>query len=435
MSRVLGTAFGAATLFVCAFASRKLRREDEWSAWDALPALLLAGVSGYACWSSGGLETQLFTFLVTLGAALYLGAEDPPLSSAIAFGLSALTRPEGLFLFALTGLHLVAMKIARRKLVPTRAELRFVLVFLALVVPHLLWRRSYYGWWLPNTFYIKSSGGAGTWQQGAFYLWRFTAQLHMWVFPLLAAIGFAVKREAGAKRLFGYALLVCGAFCVYVASVGGDFMGLYRFMMPIVPLLVLCGAFGLRLALDPIKIPIARLVAVVALLGAHAWHARTIDKQSLTIGADRGIDTPGYLRWYTADRAAIGKWFGRYRKPDDYAAVGGAGAQVWYSRIPSLDCFGLSDAYIAHEVPATSHRPGHQKYAPDHYILSKKPTIITSHNYRFVNAPYVPPEWEAKLWAERGYRYVSVQVPGMSSPWYAFLLRNDRHMGPEEREP
>ena len=65
----------------------------------------------------------------------------------------------------------------------------------------------------------------------------------------------------------------------------------------------------------------------------------------------------------------------------------------------------------------------------------KKPTIITSHNYRFVNAPYVPPEWEAKLWADRGYRYVSVQVPGMSSAWYAFLLRNDRHMGPEEREP
>ncbi len=33
-------------------------------AWAALPALLLASSSGFACWSSGGLETQLFTMLV-----------------------------------------------------------------------------------------------------------------------------------------------------------------------------------------------------------------------------------------------------------------------------------------------------------------------------------------------------------------------------------
>ena len=37
------------------------------SAWDALPAALLAASAGFACWTSGGLETQLFTFLVTLG--------------------------------------------------------------------------------------------------------------------------------------------------------------------------------------------------------------------------------------------------------------------------------------------------------------------------------------------------------------------------------
>jgi putative copper export protein len=44
MSRVLGTASGVVTLFVCARGSRWLRGDSEWSAWDALPALLLAGV-------------------------------------------------------------------------------------------------------------------------------------------------------------------------------------------------------------------------------------------------------------------------------------------------------------------------------------------------------------------------------------------------------
>src|SRR5262245_28040122 len=94
MSRVLGTGFGIATFFVLAGLSRRVRGSGEasgasrgasreavpsgmpasidWAVWDALPALILAGVPGYACWSSGGLETQMFTFLVTLGAAWHL---------------------------------------------------------------------------------------------------------------------------------------------------------------------------------------------------------------------------------------------------------------------------------------------------------------------------------------------------------------------------
>jgi arabinofuranosyltransferase len=426
MSRLLGTACGVATLGVCTWASRTLRGAD-WSPWDALPALLLAGVPGFACWSSGGLETALFTLLVTLGAVLYLVRDQPSRGSAIAFGLAALTRPEGILFFGLTGLHLVIVKLARKKWKPTGAELGWVAWFLVLVVPHLVWRRSYYGYWVPNTFYIKASGGAGTWNQGGYYLLQMILQFHLWMVPLLMVVGLLARREKGPLRLYGYVLLVAGAFFVYVASVGGDFMGLFRFALPIVPLLVLSASLGLWLLSDRLR-PAVMVPLVIALLAGHAWHAFTVDKKSLTIGADRGIDTPGFLRWYTADRAAIGKWFAQYVKEDDYAAVGGAGAQVYYSGIRSLDCYGLSDAYIAHKVPAHSSRPGHQKYAPDDYILSKKPTIITSYNYRIGAAPYVGAD-EA-MWRARGYHYVSVQIPGLSSPWYSFLLRNDRSLGP-----
>jgi hypothetical protein len=450
MSRLLGTAFAIATMLVCAWRTRR----DGWSAWDAVPALALAAVPGYACWASGGLETQMFTFFITLGAAWYLGdgeasgasrgsspAAVPPgmpvvvaprPRSAIAFGLAALTRPEGLLFFALTGLHRLAS--ARRRAL---RDWRWVAWFCVLVVPHLLWRRWYYGWWLPNTFYIKSSGGAGTWAQGAYYLQRFVEDFQLWAPAVLALVGLTLAR---AWRTLSYLVLVVGVFCVYVASVGGDFMGLYRFALPVVPLLFVAAVTGLRQIAAPLP-SVAQVAIVAALLGGHAWHARKVTEHALAfIGADRGIDTPGYLRWYTADRAAIGKWFGQHAQPDDYAAVGGAGAQVWYSRIPSLDCFGLSDAHVAHEVPARSNRPGHQKYAPDDYILSRHPTIITSANYMISGAPYVGPD--AALWMQRGYHYVSVQVPGLSSPWYSFLLRNDRSLGPlpklnapPEREP
>src|SRR6185369_12173152 len=123
--------------------------------------------------------------LVTSGMLIYLrdhlAGGEPKRTSAILFGLSALTRPEGILFFALTVLHRSIVKLVGRKLKPGRDELVWVGWFLALVVPHLLWRRWYYGWWLPNTFYIKSSGGAGAWAQGAYYLSRVVEQFHLWV--------------------------------------------------------------------------------------------------------------------------------------------------------------------------------------------------------------------------------------------------------------
>jgi hypothetical protein len=449
MSRVLGTACAVATLGVTAWLSRRLRG-SEWSPWDGLPALLLAGVPGYACWASGGLETQLFTLLVTLGGAWHLEEtlDDaaPRVKTAVAYGLAALTRPEGALFFALTVLHRGIVQLVQRRVRVGASELRFGGAFVAILGPYLVWRRWYYGWWLPNTFYIKASGIGGSWQQGGYYLLKVVSDYHLWAVPLLLVPGLLLRPERGARVFAGFATLVVGVFALYVASVAGDFMGLYRFVMPALPLCALAAALGMRLLLAPLagSQPAVAVVATALLLAGHAAHAVAVDQRSFKIGADRGIDTPGFLRWYTADRAAIGKWFGQYARPDDYAAVGGAGAQVYFSRIRSLDCYGLSDEHIAHEVRPISSRPGHQKYAPDSYILSKRPTIITSYNYRIGNAPWVGPD--AALWMQRGYHYVSVRIPGLSSPVYSFLLRNDRSLGPlpalnvagaagEEREP
>jgi arabinofuranosyltransferase len=293
-SRVFGTLFGVATLGTTAYLSRALRG-GGWRWWDAVPALFLAAVPGYACWSSGGLETQMFIFFFTLGAAFYLTDQQP--RAAVAFGLAALTRPEGILFFALTGLHHL---ITRRRF--GRDELKWVAIFAVIVVPHLLFRRWYYGWWLPNTFYIKSSGGQGTWAQGGYYLRRFAEDYHLWLFAACAFL---------APRIRVYLLIVGGVFAVYVASVGGDFMGLYRFALPIVPLLFVAAADGIRPLLERVSSEVERVpvgpIAVAVLLAGHTWHAYKVTQHANTwIGADRGIDSPAFLRWYTADRAAVG---------------------------------------------------------------------------------------------------------------------------------
>ncbi len=371
----------------------------------------------------------MFTFFVTLGSALYLAPSDGDRlrrGAAVAFALAALTRPEGNLFFAIAMGHRI---VTRWRLTLRRDTLLCVAIYYGLTLPHALWRHHYYGYWVPNTFYIKSSAGLAAWRVGVYYLGRFIETFVLWA--------MALPIFAAGKRYIGYIAPAVLIFCLYVISVGGDFMGLYRFALPIVPMIAVGCAAGLRnLAVRVTdggnRRAWAPPVAVAALLAAYAWHDVGVDRAAqvyLGPGAsDNGIDTPGYLRWYTNDRAAIGKWFARYAQPDDYAAVGGAGAQVYYSRMRSLDCYGLSDEYIAHKAPVLSNRPGHQKYAPTDYVLSRHPTIITSNRYAIADAPVV--REDAAFWRAHGYHYVSAEVPGLSSRWYSFLKRIDRPFGP-----
>src|SRR6185312_5837220 len=113
--------------------------------------------------------------------------------------------------------------------------------------------------------------------------------------------------------LVGYATLVVAVFALYVASVGGDFMGLFRFVMPVIPLVAVVASLSFCSALSRIDRVAPAVVAIA--LGLHAWHAVGVDKAALVIPgpSDNGIDRPGWLRWYTEDRAQIGRWFARYR--------------------------------------------------------------------------------------------------------------------------
>src|SRR5262249_3899015 len=110
-----------------------------------------------------------------------------------------------------------------------------------LYAPYYLWRYHYYGWPFPNTFYVKSSGGAGTARRGLFYLWQFLRDYGFWfVLPL------AVPPKKAVRPLFSLTLLSAAGFSLYVVSVGGDFMGLYRFLVPMLPLLALTAQEALR---------------------------------------------------------------------------------------------------------------------------------------------------------------------------------------------
>ena len=440
-SRVLGIAFGMGGLFVV---NRITLRLDEGRprAAHALATVGLALTAAYACWCTGGLETQLFTLLFLLATSAFLLELDgaPENKSAVWFALAGMTRPEGVLLFGLAGFfRLLHMVLAERRWIPTRREVVWVALFLAVFAPYFAWRWWYFGWPLPNTFYVKSSGGAGALPWGLYYLRRFVEDHLLYLLVPLGLAGFAHRHDPRRFRLFCFGTLVLTVFAAYTAKVGGDFMGLYRFVLPVMPLAALMLAESLRHLGRQLQgyVPSALQVTVaVVLLGAYGVGQVKVSEQGMNlIGADRGIDTPGYLKLYADERIAVGRWFAQHARPDDLMTVGGAGVIPYYSGIKSYDVFGLVDEHIAHEPSMTvSQRPGHQKWGSDAYMLSRKPTLIT-HIYHL----HARAADNVEYWRGQGYEWVTATIPGLTAPpLYSFLKRADRAFGPfpaTERSP
>jgi hypothetical protein len=460
-ARVLGVLCGALGLLLTLRLGRTLNG-GRASPWDAVAPLLLAATGSYAAWSMGGLETQLFTVFLLAGVWLYLrdllawpDTEAPRrwlLLSGLCFGLAALTRPEGVFLFALTALHrLLYTLLGERRFRPRQAEAAWIGVVVLIVAAHFLWRWRYYGWPFPNTYYIKSASGPATIDRGLYYLWSFARDYGVYLLPAICLLGWPGRAARGARVLFGYAALVLVPFCVYVVRVGGDFMGLYRFLVPLLPLCALLVQEALRQAAGRVVPAVGRLVpaaAVTALVLAHAGSSLDVSiRQVRATGADRGIDSIGYLKKFADDRALVGKWLGSVARADDYLTVGGAGAQPYYAGIPTLDAFGLTNAYIAHVVPPASDRPGHQKFACNEFVVENRPCpgtrkgsppppprprpTILCHTYRLGDyGPHRPAAGDAAYWRGLGYEWVSARIPGLNPPYYSFLKRLDRELGP-----
>jgi hypothetical protein len=430
-SRFLGVVFAVGTLAVLVRASLRLSGQRP-SGWHLVAPVLLAATGAFACWTTGGLETQLFTFLATLGFTLLLEdvSSGRGFASAAAFALAAMTRPEGALLFALGAGFRCATWLGReRRIWPRRNELAWVGLFAALFVPYFAWRWSYYGWPFPNTFYVKSSGGAGTWMLGGYYLRRFAEDYGAPFFILLAMAGRPARDDRPRRDLFRLTALVWLTFAAYVVKVGGDFMGLYRFILPVLPLGALVLQESLRrlcARLRPVVgRPVLALAGALLAAGFLAGSARVTRTALTFVGADNGIDTPAYLRKYVEDRIPIGQWFGRHGRPDDLMAVGGAGVIPYYSGIPAYDVFGLVDAAIAHDPRMTvSNRPGHQKWGSDAYMLSRSPTLIT-HKYCLHG-----PCGDERAWTPAGYEWVRAALPGPAPTYYSFLKRRDRAFGP-----
>jgi len=167
-SNVSGIASGVVTVALLVFFSAKYAGWDNPIIW--LAPLLLSTSRSFTGWCTGGLATLFFTMLVFLAVLQFLRERkkevQAPIFSSILLSLASLTRPDALLFTCIVGVFFISEVLLKRR--KFAALLSWVAPYILIVGAHFLWRYSYYGFWLHNTFYAKVSGFWG--EQGYLYL-------------------------------------------------------------------------------------------------------------------------------------------------------------------------------------------------------------------------------------------------------------------------
>ena len=382
-SKVLGATFGLGAVLGVAATAPLVSAPRPCRTHGAVAVAFLLCSAPFALWSVTGLETSLVACL--LSWAVYFELRDHlvevPRSrwprSALLFAVGALTRPEFVFSFAATGALRLVLALSR----PTfRARWRSDVLWLAaFVVPcgvHLLWRHAYYGQWLPNTYYAKVAGDALTWPRGHRYVRSAIVELGLWPSLLAATVPFAVTRRAPLKVVYLSTLLLVHLFVV--ALEGGDWMPVFRFIIPILPIIALLVDAAVSEAYESFTTRSGRaMTSAVAILALANVGYRGV------AAVPTWLPEPGFEEWapVPADSLRVARWMNDHLPHRGLLALGEAGVIPYYTELPVLDLFGLADPHIAH-LPGARHH----KFDLE-YVLGRLPSYVVLAGHHARGAP------------------------------------------------
>ena len=386
-------------------------------------------------WSSSGLETALFNLLLHAWACSLLLPRTPERRIARAAwcaSLLALTRPDGLLFCATTGPLVLWASLAGRPWTSgARTAIRVVAPF-GLVVAHVLWRRAFYGAWLPNTYYAKVTGLH--WETGIVYLASFVLEYAVWL-PLVfilcalaAAMGgviTATRRrrtddppaETSRPRWMPGACTAVAVLTIlahvgyYVLVVGGDHFE-FRIFSHLPPLLFAALIWALAILPIPRRaksaIMLATLLTSIPAPWTHWWLTNKISTRDQTIALQTPISPhwPAPVRWYAdlfdrSQRSLISKLnccrhqehkiFYLHQKaywPEREEGLNISGDAIpvlvdpcvgvvsWsLPHVSIIDYLGLND-YVVARTPPQHDYMAHSRTPPPGYALSFRPNVL-----------------------------------------------------------
>jgi hypothetical protein len=350
---LLGIVFLAASAWGGGRVARHLGASARLAKW-LVPAFLL--FEWHMVWAAAsGMEIVLFVFLSLLLVDLYLTSQSPlPTGAggvhdsslpwgeglgvrAFAMGLVAslltLTRPEGVVLAGLVGVGLTLQGFNVPTLQRFKTPALFAFTLLIVLAPYLAFNLQTSGTLLPNTFYAKAAEYAALTQSNFFARW-----LMLYRQPLIGAQVLLVP-----GLLFGMWQLACERQGVLLLPAAWILLlpALYawrlpveyqfgRYLMPIIPFVVVYGAAGTarlfrhmagRILRRAWAMTLVALVAAFYLLGANFY------AQSVAV--------------IQCEMVAVANWTRGNLPPNALLAAHDIGAQEYFDPRPLLDMAGL----------------------------------------------------------------------------------------------
>lgn len=392
----LAAALGCVVL-AAAWAHELPREPSRARAAAVVAGALVAGHPSIVRWVFSGMDILPFAFLSFL--TLYLlrhpaTSRRRALAVAGAAAAAALTRPEGAIVVA--GAAAVMLWDHRRHAVPfARSPLAVFAAATALLLgAALAVRVAYYGAWLPNVYYAKIVAmSVKRLARGVEYV--VTGQSVFFVGPLLLA-PLVTGRRPRDDRAWWLGLLALGASSFFAVWAGGDWMGGQRFLVPALPLAAVLWGRCLVSIWGKLRRPDRSPATLVAFLAAAAFG---LGATALCYLHDvRGLHRSAVP--FTRAHAALGEWLERNTPPETIVAIGAVGAVGYYGHRRIVDCWGLTDAFIArHGKKAPERAPGHQAY-DGRYVWDRKPGLVFLLN-DFTPEPLSEDEYLARALSDR----------------------------------
>jgi hypothetical protein len=421
-SHIVGVVSFIACLLICDALLRRLRVSAVQRAWS----LLLMGTAPimyiHAC---GGLETMLFAAVLLASAYLLHAVASGSYGDAryhtglsVALLLTALTRPEGAGFAAIAIAAVLILHRCRGG--PFRLLVPYGALFVFPGAVYFLWRWTYYGHLLPNTFYAKQAASlSGSTLQSSYLFLRqylvypaICALLPCLVYAdeLLQAVRRSLARgrgeegmplqdgrtgSQGAQRisLFMHSLTATGVLCLCFLLFGLLTMAVYlrselvmnfsyRFYVPFFPLGLLVLNAGMREGFGMADQrrearPVARGMLVVLCLMLVAMQVAHQVKWFFqqTMPSARGQQTR-----LEEMHIPAGKYLRSVVPSNEWLVVYvDAGAMPFFSRLKTVDCGNLNDEYLATGNPSAAARID--------YVFARHPgaMVFASFNWDYVD--------------------------------------------------
>lgn len=320
---------------------------------------------GFASLAGTGMETVFVALLVLImGLTLRFpttGKSEMALASLVLL-LAPLTRLDASLFVAVSFWVTLTEGRGKREILH-----RFAVPVLGLA-GYCLWKYSYYGALLPNTYTAKAAD-AWNLQAGWAYVLAF-ARSYPQVLVLLpfAIVGHITARRTSVRPFARFAALSSLLYLAYVIKVGGDFME-YRFLFVVYPLFFCLATIGFfHVAAQSFWVSAAAAVLSV-----------TLSMSPIVLENKFGMQSLAEMDVYTRVGTKIGETFRHKLPPETVIATTLAGTIPYYSRLTTVDQWGLNDKSVGQLVGQRLIYRGHVKRASDAYLRSRDVNLVLDH--------------------------------------------------------